>query len=269
MTTLGKGVGLSYGGSIKPIDPGLDMTKIGRIGADTSPGASRRGTGPQPPDDSLDREVKNFDAKLGLTPPAGDHSVAGPQPPERIGRRGTRNAGNPELTAKQQAELAADQQAISQQELGQTLATLGIARPGSTAVGVTPPTTATAPPGAVSPDPSLSTALPANTTANDQTIEGQIDNTSAPLSDTELTSLRSVFFPSGTPSALATTPQSTRGVALGVGSTLPYDIALYPLPETALPSASAENLGYFFDGQSVVIADMDTRSIVGVVNNGS
>jgi hypothetical protein len=58
-------------------------------------------------------------------------------------------------------------------------------------------------------------------------------------------------------------------VALGVGSTLPFDIALYPLPGTALPSAVAESLGYFFNGQSIVIADFNSRSIVGVVNNGS
>jgi hypothetical protein len=269
MTTLGKGVGLSYGGGIKPIDPGLDMTKIGRIGADTSPGVGRRNIGQQSTTDSLDRDVKDFDARLGLAATAGDQGVAGPQPPDRIGRRGTRNAGaNGQPTLRQQEAAAAEQQAISQQELGQTLATLGITRPGSTAI-VSPPTTTTTPPAAVAPDPSLSTALPASTTATDQTITGQIEDTSAPLSDTELTSLRGVFFPSGTPSAVATTPQSTLGVALGVGSTIPNDIALYPLPETAMPSAAAENLGYFFNGQSVVIADFNSRSIVGVVNNGS
>ena len=61
ITMLGKDAGLSSSGSIKPIDPGLDMTKIGRLDA-PSPEKGRHYDGSQATADSLDREVKDFDA---------------------------------------------------------------------------------------------------------------------------------------------------------------------------------------------------------------
>lgn len=270
MTLPGNGIGLSYSGGIRPVDPGLDMTKIGRLGNGTSTGKDRYDNGPRSTLDSLDPDVKKFDAELGLKAPTEAKGASGDQMQNQSSRPGMQKAdAKRQLTAKQQAELEAEQQAVSREELNQTLATIGVATPGSnTVLSLSPPISSPTPPVTVVPDPSLSTSLPPSATT-DPSIQGQVEDSSAPLSADDLSSLRSVFFPTGRPSPAATTPQSTTGVALGVGSTLPFDIALYPLPGTALPSAVAESLGYFFNGQSIVIADFNSRSIVGVVNNGS
>jgi hypothetical protein len=266
ITMLGKDAGLSSRGPIKPIDPGLDMTKLGRL--DTGPDKRRHYDGSQSTADSLDRDIKDFDAKLGLTPPPGDQGVAGRQPPDRIGRRGTRNAGttNPELTIKQREEAESERQAILQEEQSQSQATIGLVTPGSPATTIGAPSPN--PPAVTVSPPSTSTELTPSTTT-DQTIQGQVEDTSAPLSASDLSALRSLFFPAGaSPSALPSS-QSTMGVGLDVGSTLSGDVELNPLPDVALTSSDAANLGYFYDGQSIVIADFKTRSVVGVLSSAS
>jgi hypothetical protein len=273
MITPGAGLGLSRSGGIRPIEPDL-VTRIGRDDGDMSRGAGRHDVGAHSPTDSLDRDVRNFDARLGLTPPGAPRAASDAQPQDQGARAGMRNASDKhQLTPRQQAILQAEQQAISPEDVNQELTIIGANPLPSSTTGTfgAPQSSANSsqPQATLTPDPSLSTALPPSVAATDQAIQAQLENTSAPLTADDLTSLRDVFFPSGTPSAAATTPQSTSGVALGGGSTLPYDIALYPLPQTALPSPQTINLGYFFNGQSIVIADFDTSSIVGVVNNGS
>ena len=63
--------------------------------------------------------------------------------------------------------------------------------------------------------------------------------------------------------------QSATNLELRAGARLPSDLPLTPLPDVLLNSADATKLGYVYDGQSIVIADFDTRTVIGVVDKGT
>ncbi len=246
MATLGKGVALSHGRGIQAIDPDLDMTKIG---GDMS-GRSSLHYG-EVTIDRLDRDLEKFDPQQVSNAQSKDRHPA------------TRNGSGDRrgLTDRQRAALA-KQLAPS----NSVPTTIGSSTPiANTPFSLAPSIPSTTSPVTVSPDASLSTALPPSQMAV-QTTANQIEDTSAPLSASDLSSLRTLFFPSGGPAAALTSSQSPLGVGLSVGSTLSRDIAIDPLPDIALSSADSANLGYVYDGQTIVIADYNTREVVAVLS---
>jgi hypothetical protein len=239
-------------GGIKPIDPDLDMTKLGRI--ERNPLQDRGPNVTKETADKLERDIEQFDQRLGLKAPPVSSPALRPGYNRHLGTK-QKDATN--------APIAIERQAILQEELNQT-PTIGEITPPSSAVmqptmpmNETPPAVTVSPPeeetfAGVTPDPALRSGL---------------SGTGFQLSATDVTTLRGLFFPDGSSIALVT--QSATNLELRTGAKLPSDLPLTPLPDVLLNSADATNLGYVYDGQSIVIADFDTRTVIGVVDKGT
>lgn len=206
------------------------MTKLGRIGS----------RGEQADRGEMDAEIKQFDRELGIKEPASS-----------------------EVTTAAKRRITPAERRAAQQQEEQLLTTPSF-----------PDATSESPSNTISPAPvfppqtSLLTngLIPGTST---QPLPGTAvqSQSGASLSANDFATLGAIFFPND--SVVALTNDAAAGLNLSVGATVPSDVSLIPLPDAALTSAEASDLGYFYNGQSVVIADFSTRSVVGVVNNAN
>jgi hypothetical protein len=227
------GLGDVGGNKIKPIDPDLDMTKLGRLGSNSL----------------SERDIQKFDEELGIKAPPADAA------------QNLQRGSNNRHLAPARRKLQQEQQELEQELNTSSLSSGSSGAPSGTDLGAplsSPPALKVFP-----PEDNSATAGPAPGT----TATGMQTQTTGTLSSSDMATLSSLLFPNGSP--VTTGTASAMDLDLAVGATVPSEITLIPLPDAGLSSAEPGSLGYFFSGTSAVIAKFDTRSVVAIVSNGS